>query len=111
MAADFFPGPKIEAGIPHLIYTSNAPGGADPTRHLFDVSADGQRFFQRTASSIAGANSAGGGVPTVPPNFSTGTAADGGAAPPATAPNPNTAANNGLTVIRHWTTPVGKAAK
>ena len=110
MAADFMPGPRIEAGVPHLLYTSNAPGGADPTRHLFDVSADGRRFFQRTAASIAGNNPAGGnGAPTVPANF-TSAQSDGG--PPTTPPpNPSTSAANGLTVIRHWTTPIRKAVK
>jgi serine/threonine protein kinase/Tol biopolymer transport system component len=108
MAADFTPGPKIEAGVPHLLYSNNAPGGADPTRHLFDVSPDGQRFFARTASSIAGGVT--GTVPTAPPNFVTGNQA---AAPTGqfAAPNPNLAAANGLTVIRNWTTTVRKATK
>jgi Tol biopolymer transport system component len=110
MAADFMPGPQISAGVPHLVYTSNAPGGADPTRHLFDVSADGQRFFQRTAASIAGANVGGGGVLTAPANFTTIAESDAGVTP-APPPNPNTAAANGLTVIRYWTTPARKAAQ
>jgi serine/threonine protein kinase/Tol biopolymer transport system component len=109
MAADFMPGPKIEAGVPHLLYSSNAPQGADPTRHLFDVSADGQRFFQRTAASIAGNTTAVGGVPAAAPNFTNSGDADTG--PPVVQQNPNTSANNGLTVIRHWTTPVRKALK
>ena len=111
MAADFFPGPKIEAGVPHLIYTSNAPGGANPTRHLFDVSADGQRFFQRTAESIAGAVPGSGGIPNLPPNYTTAAQADPAVAPTTPPPNPSTSAANGLTVIRHWTTSVRKAVK
>jgi dipeptidyl aminopeptidase/acylaminoacyl peptidase len=115
MAADFVPGPKIEAGIPQLLYTTNAPGGADPTRHLFDVSADGRRIFQRTVASIAGANTpagGGGGVPTVPANFTASQQGDAAAGQAATPPlNPNTAVANGLTAIRHWTTTVRKAVK
>ena len=108
MAVDITPAPKLEAGTPHLLYSNNAPGGADPTRHLFDASPDGQRFFARTASSIAGGQT--GTVPTVPPNFVTTnqTVAAGGQF---TTPNPNLAAHNGLTVIRHWTTAVRKATK
>ena len=106
MAAAFTPGPKIEVGIPHLVYTSNAPGGADPARHLFDVSADGQRFFQRTQSSISGGNT--GTVPTVPPNFvaTNPLLVAGGQFTP---PNPALPNANGLTVIRNWTATVRKA--
>ena len=107
-ALDFMPGPKINAGIPHLLYTSNAAGGAVPTRHLWDVSADGQRILQRTAASIAGGTAGGGGVPTLPANFiSAGQA-------PALATTTTTfsaAANNGLTVVRHWTAAFRKAVK
>jgi hypothetical protein len=110
MAADFTPGPKIEAGIPHLLYSNNAPGGADPRRHLFDASPDGQRFFARTASSIAGGVS--GTVPTAPPNFLTGVPALAAATVgQAGAPSANVAASNGLTVIRNWTSAVRKAMK
>ena len=60
MAVDFMPGAKINAGIPHQLYSPNAPAGAVPTTHRWDVSADGQRFFHRTASSIAGGTAQGG---------------------------------------------------
>jgi hypothetical protein len=75
------------------------------------VSADGQRFFVRTASSIAGGVA--GGVPTVPPNFvPTGQAPpQAGALTPVAAPNPNLPAANGLTVIRDWTAAVRRAVK
>ena len=101
MAVDFMPGPKINAGIPHLLYTSNAPGGAVPTTHRFDVSADGQRILQRTASSIAGGVTAVGGVPTAPPNFVP--VGQAPAAPTQAAPQISGPASNGLTVVRHWT--------
>jgi hypothetical protein len=111
MAVDFMPGPKISAGIPHQLFAPNAPGGANPTRHLWDVSADGQRFFTRTASSIAGGVA--GGVPTVPPNFVPASQAAAQAGTPATtaAPNPNLPPANGLTVVRHWTAALRKAVK
>lgn len=111
MAVDFMPGPKINAGIPHVLYNFNATAGADPTRHLFDVSADGQRMFQRSASSIAGGTL--GGVPTVPGNFAPANqnTTTAGPAPGIAAPNPSLAPANGLTVISHWTAAVRKMVK
>ena len=109
MAVDFMPGPKINAGIPHQLFAPNAPGGAVPTTHRWDVSADGQRFLNRTATSIAGGTAqALGGVPTVAPNF----LLEGQTTAPLQAP-PNFAApaNNGLTVVRHWTAAFRKAVK
>jgi Tol biopolymer transport system component/tRNA A-37 threonylcarbamoyl transferase component Bud32 len=109
MAVDFMPGPKIAAGIPYLLYSNNAPAGADPTRHLFDASADGQRFFARTASSIAGGVQ--GAVPTVPSNFVAPGQAQIAAGAQVTVPNPNLAASNGLTVIRNWPATFRKGAR
>ncbi len=109
-AVDFMPGPKINAGIPHQLYSPNAPGGAIPTRHLWDVSSDGQRFFHRTATSIAGGTAtAQGGVPTAPPNFVP--PGQTTAAPAQAAPQVSAATNNGLTVVRHWTAAFRKAVK
>jgi Tol biopolymer transport system component/tRNA A-37 threonylcarbamoyl transferase component Bud32 len=109
-AVDFMPGPKINAGIPHQLYSPNAPGGAIPTTHRWDVSADGQRFFHRTAISIAGGATTGqGGVPTVPANFIV--AGQGQAGPAPVGPPFASSANNGLTVVRHWTAAFRKAAK
>ena len=104
------PGPKINAGIPHQLFNHNAPAGAVPTTHRWDVSADGQRFFMRTPASIAGGTAtATGGVPTVPANFvPTGQPA---ATPAQVAPNFNIVPNNGLTVVRHWTAAFRKAVK
>jgi len=109
MAVDFMPGPKINAGIPHQLFAPNAPGGAVPTVHRWDVSADGQRFFTRTAASIAGGNTAAGGIPTVPPNLVASGQAP--AAPAQAPPNFAAPANNGLTVVRHWTAAFRKAVK
>ena len=106
-AVDFMPGPKINAGIPHQLYSHNAPGGAVPTTHRWDVSADGQRFFMRTASSIAG-GAAQGGVPSAPSTFITAGQTPG---PVQAAPNFAAPTNNGLTVVRHWTAAFRKAAK
>ena len=108
-AVDFMPGPKINAGIPRLLYSPNAPAGAVPTTHRWDVSADGQRFFHRTAASIAGGNTAAGGIPTLPPNLVA--AGQASAAPAQPAPNFAAPANNGLTVVRHWTAAFRKAVK
>lgn len=109
-AVDFMPGPKINAGIPRLLFAPNAPGGAVPTRHLWDVSADGQRFFLRTASSIAGGTATAlGGVPTVPQNFIP--AGQASAAPAQPAPAISGAASNGLTVVQNWTAPFRKSGK
>jgi Tol biopolymer transport system component/tRNA A-37 threonylcarbamoyl transferase component Bud32 len=109
MAVDFMPGAKINAGIPHLVFAPNAPGGAVPTVHRWDVSADGQRFFVRTATSIAGGTAAQGGVPTAPSNFISGRTTPAALPPPAV--NFAAPANNGLTVVRHWTAAFQKAAK
>ena len=69
-AVDFMPGPKINAGVPHLLFSPNAPGGAVPTAHRWDVSADGQRFFVEPPTSIAGGNAAARAASRPsPPNF------------------------------------------
>ncbi len=109
-AVDFMPGPKIDVGIPHQLYSPNAPGGAVPTTHRWDVSADGKRFLHRTATSIAGgAANAQGGVPTAQPNFiPTGGAA---AAPAQATPAISAPPSNGLTVVRHWTAAFRKGEK
>ncbi|MGQ0733308.1 MAG: protein kinase domain-containing protein [Acidobacteriota bacterium] len=95
MAVDFLPGPKIDAGVPHLLYASSALN-AVPTRHLWSVAPDGQRILMRTFAATGL-----GLVPTVPAVF-----APAGQTAPAPGANPGGAsapANNGLTVIRHWT--------
>lgn len=110
MAVDFMPGPKIDAGIPHQLFSPNAPGGAVATRHLWDVSADGQRFFVRTASSIAGGTAVG-GVPTVPSNFVPAGQVTAAAGQTVNAPPISAAPANGLTVVRNWTAAFRKAVK
>jgi serine/threonine protein kinase/Tol biopolymer transport system component len=110
MAVDFMPGPKINAGIPHQLFAPNAPGGAVPTTHRWDVSADGQRFFTRTVASIAGGTAtAQGGVPTVPSNFIP--AGQTPATPTQAAPAISQPPHNGLTVIRHWNAAFRKGVK
>ena len=108
-AVDFMPGPKINAGIPRQLYSPNAPGGAVPTTHRWDVSADGQRFFHRTATSIAGGTQAAGTVPTAAPNFVP--AGQGAAGPAPALPAFGAPPNNGLTVVRHWTAAFRKEGK
>ncbi len=108
MAVDFMPGPKIDAGIPHQLFSANA-GNAVATRHLWDVSADGQRIFIRTASSIAGGTAVG-GVPTVPSNFVPTGQVPATAGQAVNAPI-SAAAANGLTVVRNWTAAFRKVVK
>jgi Tol biopolymer transport system component len=107
LAVDFKPGPKIEAGIPHVLWATNQT--SDPIRHLWAVSRDGQRILIRTL--VAGG--ARGVTPTVVRNF---LPAAGQAGQPARGgggrgPNPSSAAANGLTVVRHWTAALRKAPK
>jgi hypothetical protein len=110
MAVEFMPGPKIDAGIPRQLYSPNAPGGAIPTTHRWDVSGDGQRFFHRTQTSIAGGTATAlGGVPSVPPNFVAAGQAPG--TPTQLAPAISQAPHNGLTVVRHWVAAFRKAVK
>jgi hypothetical protein len=99
-------GPKIEAGTPHELFSRTAT--ADPTRHLWAVSPDGQRILQRTADSISGARS--GAFPTVANLFAlSGRGAARGVAP--TNVVQSSAASNGLTVVRNWPSALRKAAK
>jgi serine/threonine protein kinase/Tol biopolymer transport system component len=110
MSVEFMPGPKIDAGIPRQLYSPNAPGGAIPTTHRWDVSGDGQRFFHRTQTSIAGGTATAlGGVPSVPPNFVAAGQAPG--TPTQLAPAISQAPHNGLTVVRHWAAAFRKAVK
>jgi serine/threonine protein kinase/Tol biopolymer transport system component len=108
MVVDFTPGAEISAGVPRVLFATAAIGGAVPTRHLWDVSADGQRVLLRTFSGGGGRSGA-----AAPPVFTA--QAGRGAAPTAPGRGPllnNTnPASNALTVVRHWTAALEKAAK
>jgi Tol biopolymer transport system component len=103
MAVDFKPGPKLDAGAPHELFPNPGFTSADPTRHLWSVSPDGQRVLMRT---LAAAST--GVTPTVPANF-----APAQSGPPTVVATPVAApaapASNGLTVVRHWTAAIRKA--
>ena len=104
------PGPKIDAGVPRLLFARNAPRrrGSDPPpvgRH-----PDGQRFLITNRREHRGRNTAAGGIPTFPPNLVADRASR---LPRRRDPSPTSHAppSNGLTVIRHWTAAFRKAGK
>jgi Tol biopolymer transport system component len=105
LAVDFKPGPKIEVGIQHVLWSTN--NNSEPTRHLWSVSRDGQRILIRTL--VAGG--ARGVTPTVVRNFfpagQAGQPGRGGGR----GPNPSGPGANGLTLVRHWTAAFRKATK
>ena len=110
MAVDFKPGPKIDAGVPHVLWPTSLT--SLPTRHLWYVSPDGQRILLRTQAGTGG----GGAGAFVPTTFvapaGQGIAAPAGARRGAgTVPSPSAALSNGLTVVRHWTAAFRKTAK
>jgi len=109
--AVFRPGPKIEAGVPSVLWLSSL--NALPTRHLWDVSPDGQRILLRTqVAQGAQAGRGGAGVAQAvfdPPAGQAAVAPARGAG--AGVPGQAASASNGLTVVRHWTAVFRKAAK
>jgi serine/threonine protein kinase/Tol biopolymer transport system component len=111
MVVDFTPGPKIGAAVPRVLFATAALG-ATPTRHLWDVSPDGQRVLLRTFAGGGGQRR--GGV-LAPPLFTAQAAR--GAAPPAPRGRGgaslllSSSASNALTVVRPWTAALEKAAK
>jgi Tol biopolymer transport system component/tRNA A-37 threonylcarbamoyl transferase component Bud32 len=107
LTVDFKPGPKIEVGVSHLLWSTN--NNSDATRHLWAVSRDGQRFLIRTLTGTT----ARGVTPTATVNFlPAGQNAQGGrAGGGGRGPAPNAPAANGLTVVRHWTAAFKKAPK
>ena len=107
MAVDIALGARIEAGVPHMLFTSSTtnPAAQDPIRHMWDALPDGQRFVARINPAIrgggAGGVGAGASVPTnVTPPGQTGARA-GGMGP----------VNNGLTVMLHWPSALPKGGK
>ena len=106
LAVDFKPGPKIEVGIQHVLWSTN--NTTDPTRHLVAVSRDGKLILMRTLTGT----SARGATPTATVNFlQTGQASAQGGRVGGRGPAPNLPAANGLTVVRHWTAAFRKAPK
>ena len=111
MAVDIKPGLKLEAGIPHPLFLSPFRNAAtrDPLRHLMSVTPDGQRFLIRIPPGAVGGGRGGVAgvgnmaVPEVPILANTGAAGAGA--------NTFTQFFNGLTVIQHWSSSLGKAAE
>jgi dipeptidyl aminopeptidase/acylaminoacyl peptidase len=106
MAVDIKVGAKIEAGVPHLLFTGlNSVSNRDPTRHQTAVSPDGQRFLLRVPPGQAGPARGGrGGTPVVPPNYA------GRAGAPAATQAAQGFVSSGLTIIRNWPLVSQKAA-
>jgi len=99
MAVDMKLGARIEAGIPHRLFTA-APtvSSRDPVRHQMSVAPDGQRFLLRYAngSGAGGGGRVGGQGGTPATTFNSAviqTAAQAGQ---------QGFVSSGLTVIRHW---------
>jgi serine/threonine protein kinase/Tol biopolymer transport system component len=107
MAVEIKPGPKIEAGVPHLLFSGLANTiSRDPQRHQLAVSPDGQRFLIRIAPGQAGPTRGNqGGIPVLP--FNLGAGSVGGGAIAAAQGN----VSSGLTVIRNWTAISQKVAQ
>jgi Tol biopolymer transport system component len=99
MAVDMKLGPKVEAGIPHLLFTAvNSANNRDPVRHQTSVSPDGKRFLLRVPPGAAG-NGRGGlaGTPFV------AFISPGRTGQPAAVQAQQGLVSSGLTVIRNWT--------
>jgi len=109
MAVDIKAGAKLEAGIPHLLFMAvfRSPNGRDPTRHLLAVTADGQRFLIRVPPGSGRGAPGNLGIPQVPPGATTASPAGVGRGGGGSAANPF----NGLTVIQHWPSALGKEEK
>ena len=103
MAADIKPGGTVESGVPRLLFLAinRNPSALDPTRHMTDVTPDGQRFLLRGFRALGGSGGAGGagGLSTAPlapyfyfPPGQVGLGGTRGILTP----------SNGLTVIQNW---------
>jgi len=105
MAVDLKTAGKLESGVPRVLFGTSGgnPGGYDPSRHMMSVTPDGQRFLVRTFQT--GGAATGLGIPRAPFNFlGTGNFLRGGRATLGQI-------SNGLTVIQHWTSGLGKGEK
>jgi hypothetical protein len=101
MAVEIKPGPKIEAGVPFMLFRGRGPSRS-ATRHLLCVSPDGLRFLERGPPGLAVGLDRTGGVPQGPSSyFPTGQDPRGTGA--------FTIPERGLTVVRHWMAGLEKA--
>jgi eukaryotic-like serine/threonine-protein kinase len=106
MAVDMKPGPKIEAGVPHMLFAAvNSANNRDPVRHQTAVSPDGQRFLLRVPPGQTAPGRGGlAGTPFVP------FISPGRAGQPVTQQAAQGFVSSGLTVIRNWTAASQKVA-
>jgi Tol biopolymer transport system component len=107
MSVEIKPGEKLEAGIPKQVFSAPYRGSAamrEPNRHALAASPDGQRFVLRAPPMVRATEDrrSVGEAPYLLANEvagGRGTAGAGGSA------------FNGLTVIQHWLSGIGKGAK
>ena len=107
MAVDITLGARIEAGVPHVLYSSSTtnPSAPDPSRHMWDALPDGQRFLTRINPAIRGGGAGGPGAgPSVPTNIIPAGVSGGRTGGMGTV-------SNGLTVIQHWPSALRKGNK
>jgi Tol biopolymer transport system component len=105
MAVDITLGPKLSAGVPHALFRGqNSTVSADPVRHQWAVSPDGQRFLLRVAIGQR-QNRDAGGTANVGINLTFQGAAAGQGTPQR---GQQAFVTTGLTVIRNWPAAAGK---
>jgi Tol biopolymer transport system component len=98
MAVDIKLGTKIEAGIPHLLFTGvNSAFSRDPVRHQWAVTPNGKQFVLRVPGQGGQTRGGRGGTPQVAFNF------PGRGGQGATPAQTQGFVSSGLTVIRNWT--------
>jgi Tol biopolymer transport system component len=101
MAADIMTVPKLDARVPHLLFTGIAsPSGRDPVRHMWAVTPNGQQFLLKVPAR-AGARGTTPGIP-----FATAGRGSTGGTLVQQAP-----VSSGLTVIRNWPSLFKKGAQ
>jgi Tol biopolymer transport system component len=100
-------GDNLESSVPTPLFTPSNRGATatDPARHQLWAAPDGQRFLLRVSSGALG-GSGRLGLPTAPPSYSPPGSVGGSASRRNRAPQGDLA--RGLTVIRNWSTAIGK---
>ena len=107
MAVDITLGPRIEPGVPHVLFTSTTTNqtAPDPSRHMWDVLPDGQRLLTRINPAIRAGGAGGPGTGASVPNFFTPPGTSGGRG------GGLGTVTNGLTVVQHWPSALPKGNK
>jgi eukaryotic-like serine/threonine-protein kinase len=111
MAVEIKAGARLEAGIPHQLipFPMRGTQNRNPIRHVLSASPDGQRFLLRVPPSSGGAGGGGNAaVPEVPALATPSGLPMGALIGTLTNLSP---ISNGLTVIQHWPSALGKAEK